>query len=257
MSNNPYVSPQTAGQPPDQPTRRVMPTLLGCLAILGVLVLLGGMLLPARRGAREAARRMSCGNNLKQIGLALHNYYDEHHALPPAYTVDADGMPLHSWRTLILPYMEQGALYEKIDLSKPWDDPANRAAYESTVKNYRCPSVDLPPTHTTYLAVLAPGGCFRPTEPRDVADITDDTDLTLMVIELDAKRAVHWMSPTDATEADVLNLGNVAKLPHRASVMAACASGGVRAISAKSKPEALRALISIAGSDDAIAREAH
>ena len=74
---------------------------------------------------------MQCANNLKQIALALRNYESVYHALPPAYTVDAEGKPLHSWRTLILPYLEQQALYDKIDLSKPWDDPANKEAYET------------------------------------------------------------------------------------------------------------------------------
>ena len=90
-----------------------------CGGIMAVL------LIPAVSSAREAARRMQCSNNLKQIALALHNYHSAYGTLPPAYTIDVDGNRLHSWRTLILPYMEQDALYQQIDFSKPWDDPAN------------------------------------------------------------------------------------------------------------------------------------
>ena len=72
-------------------------------------------------------------NNLKQIALALLNYEQAHHALPPAYTVDAQGRPLHSWRTLILPYLDQESLYQTIDLSKPWNDPANAKALETSL----------------------------------------------------------------------------------------------------------------------------
>src|SRR4030095_16557971 len=96
-----------------------------------------------------------------------------YHCLPPAYTVDAAGKPLHSWRTLILPYIENKKLYDQIDLSKPWDDPANRAAYETNLPFYRCPSGDAARRQTTYLAVVAPGGCFQGSQPRTLAEITD------------------------------------------------------------------------------------
>jgi type II secretory pathway pseudopilin PulG len=95
------------------------------LTVLAILAVVVAMLLPSVRRARPAARRSQCKNNLKQIGLALYNYEADYHAFPPAYTVDADGKPLHSWRTLILPYLDQQPLYARIDLSKPWDDPAN------------------------------------------------------------------------------------------------------------------------------------
>ena len=88
-----------------------------------MLCVCAGLLLPAVQAAREAARRMSCSNNIKQIGLAMQNYHTAYGTLPPAYTVDAQGRPLHSWRTLILPFIEQQALYGEIDLSKPWNDP--------------------------------------------------------------------------------------------------------------------------------------
>ena len=62
-------------------------------------------------------------------------------ALPPAYTVDADGRPLHSWRTLILPYLEQEPLYQTIDLSKPWNDPANAKARRNRSSRFSLPRV--------------------------------------------------------------------------------------------------------------------
>ena len=109
-------------------------------AVVGILALLIALLLPASRGSREAARRMQCSNHLKQIALALQNYADTYGCLPPAHTVDAEGKPLHSWRTLILPFMEQKELYDQIDLSKPWDDPANEKAMKTKISYYVCPS---------------------------------------------------------------------------------------------------------------------
>jgi hypothetical protein len=157
---------------------------------------------------------------------------------------------------LLLPFLDEQALYEKIDLSKPWDDPANRAAFETHVSTYRCPSVACPATHTTYLAVVAPQGCFRPTAPRKLSEITDGRDLTLMVMEVEGDRAVHWMSPSDTSEQEILDLGAVARLPHSGGAQAVCVSGRVLFLSAPSgdlTTARLQALISIAGNDDAVA----
>src|SRR5262245_5872973 len=94
---------------------------LNVVIVLGIGAVVVALLLPAQRRGREAARRTQCKNNLKLIALALHQYEADYHALPPAYTVDRYGNPLHSWRTLILPYLDQQALYNSIDLSKAWD----------------------------------------------------------------------------------------------------------------------------------------
>ena len=257
MSNNPYESPDTAGESPVRKPSRLKRRLVELLMVIGVIGILIALLLPAVRSAPEAARRTQCNNNLKQIAIALQNYESVYHVLPPAYTVDPDGKPLHSWRTLILPYLEQNSLYEKIDLSKPWDDPANKAAYETRLSAYQCPSAACPPDHATYLAVVAPGGCFRPTEPRKLSEITDDPNSTLMVVEVDSEHAVHWMSPTDASEQWLLNLGTVARLPHPGGAQAVCVGGQVLFLGSGSKAARLRALISIDGDDDAVAQEAN
>ncbi len=93
--------------------------------------------------------------------------------MPPAYTVDAKGRPLHSWRTLILPYLEQEPLYQMIDLSKPWNDPANAKALETSLPVFRCPEAVGPRNTTTYLAIVGPNGCLIPKESRRLAEITD------------------------------------------------------------------------------------
>ncbi len=252
MSLNPYESPQTAETPQMlAPKRRWGFRLVQLLTVVTVIGLLIACLLPTVRRAGPAAHRMQCGNNLKQIGIALHMYADEYGCLPPAYTVDAEGKPLHSWRTLILPFLEQRSLYDKIDLAKPWDDPANRLAYEAEFYVYQCPSAVIPKGHTTYLAVVARGGCFQPTKPRPLAEITDEHDRTLMVIEVPPSRAIHWMSPSDAAEELVLNAAAAEKPAHPSGTQAVFVNGNARFLSAKTKPEILRALISIAGGDPA------
>src|SRR5437867_4482802 len=125
MTANPYESPETVQNPLPRPSN--LPKLVfQVLAVLGILGLLVALLLPATRsGGREAARRMQCSNYHKQIGLALQNYHDDYHSFPPAYIADADGKPMHSWRVMILPYMERKGLYDKYDLNEPWNGPNN------------------------------------------------------------------------------------------------------------------------------------
>jgi hypothetical protein len=225
------------------------------LTFLGILALLIALLIPASRSARPAARRSQCVNNLKQIALALRNYEQMHNALPPAYTVDANGRPLHSWRTLILPYLEQHALYQTIDLSKSWNDPANAKVLQTSLAVFRCPDAVGPQNTTTYLAIVAPNSCLMPKELRRLADITDGTDATVMVIEADEGNAVPWMAPVDADESLVMSLGPATKLHHAGGMNACFVSGAVRFLKASTPAVVRRALISISGNDNELAKE--
>jgi prepilin-type processing-associated H-X9-DG protein len=222
---------------------------LTALIVLGIVGLLVCLLLPAVRTSRPAARRAQCSNNLKQIALALLNYESDYHALPPAYTVNANGKPLHSWRTLILPYLGQQHLYETIDLSKAWDDPANAEACQTSLPIFHCPAADVLPNLTTYLASVAPNGCFRPIEPRRLSEISDDTSETLMLIEVAPQQSVLWMAPLDADESLVMGLGPESKLAHPGGMNAVFCDGRVRFLRADLPAESRRAMISITGGD--------
>jgi len=120
--------------------------LLVVIAIIGVMV---GLLLPAVQAAREAARRMQCGNNLKQIGLGLHNYESTYRVLPPSRIeynptpaeIAAGRNRLHAgWQSMILPYVEQIALYEQYNRSRNWFDQLNYPATTTAVQTFLCPS---------------------------------------------------------------------------------------------------------------------
>ena len=250
MTDNPYASPNPVG---DTPALKKWPRITFLRIFLGLVIVfvLAALLLPATRrgGGREAARRMQCKSNLKQIALALNNYVSIYHVLPPAYTVDAAGKPLHSWRTLILPFVEQGNLYKTIDLAKPWDDPANAEAFKTVPYVFRCPSTTLPPNFTSYLGVVGSNACFDPVKPRTFSEMTDSTSETLMLIEVAQEHAVHWMAPLDASEEMVLNFGSDGKLAHTGGTQAALADGSVLFLSVSVSQDTRRALISIAGND--------
>lgn len=121
--------------------------LLVVIAIIGVLV---GLLLPAVQAAREAARRMQCSNNLKQLGLAIHNYHDTMNALPPLRDRTRPANPSASWNTQslswrprLLPYIEQNALHDQIDYASYlwWNsETPNRTAARVVLAAFRCPS---------------------------------------------------------------------------------------------------------------------
>lgn len=219
------------------------------MVIIVIVALMTALLLTVDRSPRAAARRAKCTNNLKQIALALHNYEQTYHALPPAYTVDASGRPLHSWRTLILPYLKQEALYKSIDLSKPWNDPANASALATEVGLFRCPDAAGPRNTTTYLALVGSDACFERTQPRPLGAITDAQSATLMVIEAGEENAIPWMAPFDADEALVMGLTPTSKVHHQGGTNGACVDGSVRFLKISAPPSVRRAMISISGND--------
>ncbi|QEG43849.1 DUF1559 domain-containing protein [Roseimaritima ulvae] len=213
VPQNPYPQqPQPTGPypaPPPKSNTGLVLLIIGLVAIPVMLVcggILVALLLPAVQAGREAARRMACSNNMKQIGLAMHNYHDAYGSFPPAYTVDESGQRLHSWRTLILPFMEQQALHESIDFSKPWDDPANQMAANTMIPAYACPSSAIDPTMTSYVAVVDPSAVMSGTDGIKIRAILDGTSNTIMVTEVASEDAVPWMSPNDISMPAFVNM---------------------------------------------------
>ncbi len=173
--------------------------LLVVIAIIGILI---SLLLPAVQAAREAARRMSCSNNLRQMGIGLHNYHSALRCFPPGSIeprlgANSQGRQF-AWSALLLPYVEQQPLYEKIDFGLAFDDPENAEAAATVVAMYLCPSTprrsklndDRGPTD--YGGIYGeritgrnnpPGGTMLYNDPVSIAEISDGTSNTLIVSE--------------------------------------------------------------------------
>jgi len=121
-------------------------TLIELLVVIAIIAVLVGLLVPAVQKVREAANRMSCSNNLKQLSLALHNYQTTTGFFPASsYTTGAPapGNPsgtYHSWRAFTLDYIEQGNIGKMYDQNLSWFDPVNLPAVATTVKTFKCPS---------------------------------------------------------------------------------------------------------------------
>lgn len=229
------------------------PTLVGLGATLGIgmliLVTVAILLVPMNLSSREAPRRSQCRNNLKQIGLALHDYHDQYGTFPPPFTVDAHGKRLHSWRTFILPYVDQAPLYKRIDFSRAWNDPVNAEAAKATPLVYHCPGMAGDVTRTSYLAVVSPEGAFQPGKATAIKDIVDGSSQTLLVLETTASRCVHWMEPTDLDETGLQALATEAYTTHARGMHGLAADGSVRFFSNDELAKFGRAWLTIAGKD--------
>ena len=173
-----------------------------CVAFFFIIGILIALMLPAVQAAREAARRMQCTNTEKQLALAFHVYHDAYQTFPPAYTTDESGNPLHSWRVLILPYIEQSVLYEAIRLDEPCDSEYNRQFHNVSIWAFKCPSN--PNTsfdaNCCYSVVLGEHTVFPGAEPVKIGQITDGTSTTLLIVE--RKNPVCWMDPTSELTLD-------------------------------------------------------
>ena len=227
---------------------------------LGIIAIFLRLSLLMREIPREAAREIACANHLKQIMLGLQNYQEEYHAFPPAYTVDASGKPLHSWRTLILPFFEQEELHElyrSIDLTKPWNDPANAIAAAKTPSVYDCYSALYEGLDhgTTFRAIVGPDACFLPIKSRRLDEIIDPHEATVAIIDAPWDKAIPWMSPIDADEAFIHALPESNYLQHLYGTNAAMVDGSVRLLKTGCPREARHAFVTISGKDADLTKE--
>jgi hypothetical protein len=150
---------------------------------------------------QEAADRMKTQNNLKQIGIAIHIYHNANGYLPRDIT-DEDGKVLHSWRVNLLPYLEADSLYQKIDKTKPWDDPVNKKLWDQMPDVFKVPGREAQEKfHTYFQAFRAVNWVGQDdiwmvdNKTVTLDDITDGTSQTVAILEFEQSH--HWMQPGD------------------------------------------------------------
>lgn len=181
-------------------------TLIELLVVIAIIAILIALLLPAVQQAREAARRSQCKNNLKQFGLALHNYHDTFGLFPMAHTRSWDGgTGVTGWRgyslhAMILPYMDQAPLYQLMDFNVYFDHGNNTTQRRTKIAAYLCPSDSPFPGsvetgNTNYAGSMGPslGQYVTPIGMRDgffnfdvivrMSDIRDGTSNTICMAE--------------------------------------------------------------------------
>lgn len=135
-------------------------TLIELLVSIAIIGVLAGLLLPALQSAREQARRSSCANNLKQIGVALHQYMDAKGGLPLGYNSNyniftkKETGPGWGWGSMILPYLDQQALYNRIRFDVSLVDPSHQTVRTTSLSVFLCPSDSMPPTWTATDGVM-------------------------------------------------------------------------------------------------------
>jgi hypothetical protein len=196
-----------AGSSPPPKRSGWFPVLL-VLGVLGGIFVLGGilafLLLPlALARAPKAAQRARCGNNLRQIALAMVAYHDTYKTFPPAYVADKDGRPMHSWRTLLLPFVADEALAARYNFDEPWDSPGNRQVTDTCIPEYQCPSDvadGVTSNETNYVMIVGPGMFSDGTSSNHMFQISDGFSYTIMIVEVVGSK-IAWAEPRDL-EAD-------------------------------------------------------
>lgn len=194
-----------------------------------------------RRMAEAASVRVSAQSldQLKQIGLALHNFHARNKHFPEPAIRDKDGKPLLSWRVAILPMLEQQSLYDQFHLDEPWDSEHNKPLLAKMPEVFRDTNAEHPnPGKTRFIAAIGERLAFTPGQAHSVKDFTDGTSKTLLAVEADAAHAIEWTRPDDMP----INLDNprdgLAAAGGRFAAL--FADGSVRPIAPSVPPDVLR-----------------
>jgi hypothetical protein len=235
----------------------------------------GSKTLSAAERMRIANARARSTNNLKQIMLALHNYHDTFNHFPPAVIYGPDGKPWHSWRVLILPYLEQSELFQKYDFREPWNSPKNKQVSDTVLSVYQDPiygATKEPVTH--YVAPVGEKALFPPQgspitnlDPvkidlargaPSINQITDGTSNTIAVVPADPNRKIPWAKPEDLPITDSFpGLGKPGGIPlpypsiddKPRSVPVAFTDGAVISLRENIDPAILKALLTPRGGE--------
>jgi len=197
------IALEAHGRSQGRPKRH--PIVTAAVIIFFAFIMFVLLMIP-RAGGRMEPRGIPCPNNLKQLAVSLWNYEQDHGCLPPAYIADKNGKPMHSWRVLILPYIECGDLYARYNFDEPWDGPNNRRLSAEMPEVFCCRyslSSERSPGITNYLGVIGPKTAWRGSESRGLDGLEERLPDTILLVEVE-NSGIHWMEPKDLPFEDGL-----------------------------------------------------
>jgi hypothetical protein len=208
------------------------------------------LLVPAAEKVRESARTAVLMNNLKQIGLAFHNYHDQNGSLPAHASFDRQGKPLLSWRVHLLPYLGQEGLYKEFKLDEAWDSPHNRKLIAKMPKVYASTSDQklAAEGRTAYVVATGPMTPFADGKGMAFTKVTDGLANTILVLDADDEHAVIWTKPEDLRVDLKTPLRGLRKIEER-GYLVLMMDGSVHYLPADIDPKAMAAKITPEGKD--------
>jgi hypothetical protein len=212
------------------------------------------------RAQHEGATDRPCSDNLRKIALALQQYRRHFGSFPPAYVADKNGRPMHSWRVLILPFLEGRAVYKQYKFNQPWDGPNNRRLLVFHPPEYTCPG-DRDASRwseTSYVAVVGPGTAWPGSTGRKSDDLPENAGDTILLVEV-AASDIQWMEPRDLTLEEAcrgvnrdppcissphVRFGDYVQIESRGA-QTAFVDGSVRFVPQDTPPETLKRLFTL------------
>ncbi len=241
-------TPRPGSQTPSQNASGCNGCFVAALVVFAICSVIA-LLLPAFGGASIHAKRSQCSNYLKQIALAIHNYHDTFKCLPSAVLTDEDGRPMRSWRVAIVPFVEEGPLYERYNCDEPWDSPSNRTLLSERPYYFACPGDSiLQPQETSYVMIVGEGTAGgEPNEVVTFEDITDGPENTILAIEV-VGAGIDWTEPRDLTVDEAITYitnpdARGVEHAHRGGVNVVFIDGSVHQIPSTIDPQTLRNLL--------------
>ena len=246
---------ETAQPQSTNASRPFPPILFWCIFLVGFTIVLA-LLMPVQIvslfmpvASREAARRSTSKNNLKQFAIALHNYHETYSFFPPGNTTNSDGNPSHSWQALILPYLNQKPLFNQINFDQPWNATENQPIFRTVMPVYLNPVISVldPKQDKT----TSPEGyglshyagnelVLKQNQGSQIREIKDGLSNTIFAMEI-GENFKPWGDPTSIGKP-VQILGPGKKTSQKGGNYILMGDGAVRFITKEIDPTVLKAL---------------
>ncbi len=233
-----------------------MTSLFDVFGVAAVMIVVTALIWPAIEAGHHRATRMVCPTNLKQIALGLHHYRDVYRKLTRPYVADSAGKPIHSWRVMLLPFVEQQALHEQYDMHSAWNSRANSMLVSLRPPLYHC-SRAKNESHgdTQYFAIVGAETMWPGDRSVDFMDISDGASNTLAIVESHGL-GVTWTEPRDLDFDQVpwrINTDPASSgisSPHPGGASVALLDGSVRFLSETTDEQILKAMATANGGEE-------